>query len=196
MSQPVLYYSNRCAHSRTVLQTLDQMNKSALVQAVCIDTIPRQQLPPFLKSVPTLYNPETRDVYVGQQIYAYIAKPVGRREVPVTQTAPTGVAKGGAPPQQQMSAGGGDPMAWDLTTGGFTEPFSLWDAPGKFADDSQSRYTYLDGAALAGAPDMKPQNLQQRAAPGDVGGGSEDIQKRLQAMQQQREKEFTAVSRQ
>ena len=196
MSQPVLYYSNRCAHSRTVLQTLDQMNKSSLVNTVCIDNVPRQQLPPFLKSVPTLYSPETKDVYVGQQIYAYIAKPVSRREVPVSQTASSGASKGGAPPAQQMSAGGGDPMAWDLVSGGFTEPFSLWDAPDKFADNSQSRYTYRDGSIMGGAPDMKPQNLQQRAAPGDTGGGSEDIQKRLQQMQQQREKEFTGVSRQ
>jgi hypothetical protein len=39
---------------------------------------------------------------------------------------------------------------------------------------------------------MSPANLQQR----DDGGGSSDIQKRLQQLQQQRDKEFTGITRQ
>lgn len=54
MSQPTLFYSNRCAACRQVMQTLDTMQKSALVNAVCIDGMQRQQLPGFLKKVPTL----------------------------------------------------------------------------------------------------------------------------------------------
>lgn len=184
MSQPTLYYSNRCAHSRTVLQTLDQMNKTALVNTVCVDTVPRHQLPPFLKSVPTLYVPDTKDVYIGQQIYAYIAKPVtSRKEIPTT--APP-VASQGAP--QQRAPGGGDPEAWNVNPTGLTETYSMWDSPSQFADTSQYRFTFLEGAGPGG---MLPQNLQQRGE-SDTG----DIQKRLAAMQQQRDKEFTAVARQ
>ncbi len=69
MSQPTLLYSNRCTHARQILQTLDTLNKASLVNAVCVDTVPRHQLPPFLKSVPTLDNPETKDTIVGQAIY-------------------------------------------------------------------------------------------------------------------------------
>ena len=54
MSQPTLFYSNRCAYCRQVLQTMDTMQKSSLVNAVCIDGMQRHQLPPFLKKVPTL----------------------------------------------------------------------------------------------------------------------------------------------
>jgi hypothetical protein len=54
MSQPTLFYSNRCAACRQVMQTLDSMQKSALVNAVCIDGMQRHQLPGFLKKVPTL----------------------------------------------------------------------------------------------------------------------------------------------
>lgn len=191
MSQPTLFYSNRCTHSRQILQTLDTLNKASLVNAVCVDTVPRHQLPPFLKSVPTLYNPETKDTIVGQAIYGYIAKPVtARTERPVN--AGPGIASQGGP---GAAPGGGEPVAWGLGGGGLSDSFSFWDKPTQFAMDDQSQYTFLGGASTnpagPGGGSM-PQNLQQR----DSGGGSDDIQKRLAAMQQQREKEFTAVSRQ
>lgn len=117
-----------------------------------------------------------------------------RREVPTSgPSAPGGERRGGAPPTAQVPADGGDLEAWGGgAPSAFTESYSLWDTPTQFADRSQARYTYLDGGNLAGPPDMSPANLQQK----DDGGGSSDIQKRLQQLQQQRDKEFTAVSRQ
>lgn len=189
MSQPQLYYSNRCTHSRQVLQTLQTLNKAALVNTVCIDTVPRHQLPPFLKSVPTLYLPETKDVMVGQAIYAYIAKPVSRREVPVA-AAGQKIATQGAP---QAAAGGGVPDAWGFGGGGLTESFSDWNNPNQFSHGDQLQYTYLGGMG-ATQPPMEPKrttdptNIQQRAG--------DDIQSRLEQMRAQREKEFTGITRQ
>ena len=116
------------------------------------------------------------------------------REVPAAPSAPGGERRGGAPPSAQVPQGGGELEAWGGgAPSAFTESYSLWDTPDQFADRSQARYTYLDGGGnLAGPPDMSPQNVQQR----DDGGSSSDIQKRLQQLQQQRDKEFTAISRQ
>lgn len=191
MSQPQLYYSNRCTHSRQVLQTLQTLNKAALVNSICIDTVARSQLPPFLKSVPTLYLPETKDVLVGQAIYAYIAKPVSRREVPVAAAGQQIATQG---PPQAAASSSGVPDAWGFGSGGLTESFSDWNKPGQFAHSDQLQYTYISGintttqvedghaAATGGA------NIQQRA------GG--DIQSRLEQLRAQRDKEFTPVSRQ
>lgn len=189
-NQPQLYYSNRCTHSRQVLQTLQTLNKAALVNTTCIDNVPRHQLPPFLKSVPTLYLPETKDILVGQAIYAYIAKPVSRREVPVA-AAGQQIATQGPP---QAAAGGGEPSAWGFGGGGLTEAFSDWNKPTQFAHSDQLQYTYLGGMGATQAMEpqrasTEPKNIQQRA-------GGDDIQSRLEQMRAQRDKEFTPVSRQ
>lgn len=184
----MLFYSNRCTHSRTILQTLETMNKSSLVNAVCVDNVPRHQLPPFLKSVPTLYVPETKDILVGQAIYGYIAKPVSARQERPTGAAP-GIAKQG-PPQ-----GSGEPDAWGaLGGGGLTDAYSSWSNPSQFVDTDQRNYSFLGAvsAALGGADAPPTKNIQQRS--GD--GGKDDIQSRLEAMQQAREKEFTPIRRQ
>ena len=167
------------------------MNKSELVNSINVDNIPRHQLPSFLKSVPTLYVPDTKDVHVGQAIYAYIAKPVtARRELP-TAAGGVKVSTQGPP---QATAGGGDPGAWGFG-GGLTESYSMWDKPDQFTHGDQLNYTFLGdapgGMATAGGG-TTPQNIQQRKD----GAASDDIQKRLETMSLQREKEFTAVSRQ
>lgn len=70
MQQPMLFYSTRCTHSQSILRTLDAMQKTSLVKLVSIDGLQRAQLPPFLKSVPTLYLPDTKDTLIGQAIYS------------------------------------------------------------------------------------------------------------------------------
>ena len=186
MSQPQLYYSSRCPHSRQIMQTLQVMNKTELVNAINVDTIPRHQLPPFLKSVPTLYVPDTKDVHVGQAIYGYIAKPVtARRELP-SSAGGVKVASQGPP---QATSGGGDPGAWGFG-GGLTESYSMWDKPDQFSQSDQLRYTFLSGAPGGMASpggDTTPANIQQRK--------DDDSASRMEKMAEQRDKEFTAVSR-
>lgn len=189
MSQPQLFYSSRCPHSRQIMQTLQVMNKSELVKAINVDTMARHQLPAFLKSVPTLYVPDTKDVHVGQAIYGYIAKPVtARRELP----SGTGGAKVSTQGPPQASPGGGDPGAWGFGSGGLTESYSMWDKPEQFSQTDQLNYTFLSdapsGMASSGGG-TTPTNLQQRK-------DGDDVQKRMEQMALQRDKEFTAVSRQ
>lgn len=154
-----------------------------------IDGKQRSELPEFLKSVPTLYVPETKDVFKGQAIYSYISKPVAaRREIPTSQGAPQAAAGGAAP-----AAGGvGDFTAWSFGgSSGFTESYSDWNAPSKFAED-QLHYTFLGGATATPAP---PEPTTQSQSKTDNSPKNGDVASRMEALQKQRDSEFNGIAR-
>ena len=108
-NQPILFASSRCPNSAKILETLKALNKDTLCRIFYIDNYQRAQLPSFLKSVPTLYVPDSKDIYVGKDIYAYISKPVtARREVPVQQQSTSGGVTQGAP------TAGGEYSPWSF----------------------------------------------------------------------------------
>jgi hypothetical protein len=187
-NQPILFVSNRCPNSAKILETLKALHKDSLCRIVAIDSYQRNQLPSFLKSVPTLYIPDSKDVYVGKDIYAYISKPVtARREVPVQQTTPTGGAVGGAP------TAGGDYAAWSFEgKGSLSEGYSSWETPGKFMETDQLMYTFLGGAPAGAAPE--PQTKQ--SYDGDKQGRNGDLAARMEQMKKARESEFKGIARQ
>jgi len=80
MSQPYLFYSERCPHSKQIIETLKALNKSGLYKFVLVESLPRNQVPPFLKKVPTLYVPDSKEVIVGKDIFGYISKPTNSRK--------------------------------------------------------------------------------------------------------------------
>ncbi len=189
-NQPVLFVHTRDGPSQKILETLKQMNKDTLCRIVAIDTVQRASLPPFLKSVPTLYVPDSKDVYVGKDIYAYIAKPVtARREVPVQQTGGGGGLTQGAP-----SAGGFTPWSFE-GKGSLTESYSSWDAPGKFSQTDQLLYSFLDSATSALAPGPREPETKQ-SYEGQKAGRNDDISARMEQYKKMRETEFKGISRQ
>ena len=172
------------------MDTLNAMNKGSLCRIASIDGKQRHELPGFLKSVPTLYVPETKDVYIGKDIYAYIAKPVSaRREIPATATTPSGTAQAGAggPPAGQLEA-------WSFSgTGNLTESYSSWDNPGKFSTNDQLQYSYLGGTV---ATPVKPEPETKQSYDGDKQGRNDDINSRLEMLKKARETEFKGIARQ
>lgn len=184
-NQPILFVSSRCAHSKQIMDTLNAMNKASLCRVFNIDGKQRHELPGFLKSVPTLYVPETKDVYIGKDIYAYIAKPVAaRREIPTN--AP---AAGGGQTQQPP----GQLEAWSFAgSGSLTESYSSWDNPNKFSTD-QLQYSYL-GAPMATA--AKPEPETKQSYDGNKQGRNDDINSRLEQLKKARDSEFKGISRQ
>ena len=167
-----------------ILETLKALNKDTLCRIINIEGKQRAQLPDFLKSVPTLYVPESKDVYVGKDIYAYISKPVtARREVPVQQTSAGGAASGGAPGYAPWSFEG---------KGGMTDSYSSWAGSGIVMDTDQLKYTFLGGAPSPGAPE--PQTKQ--SYDGEKQGRNGDLAARLEQAQKARDAEFKGISRQ
>lgn len=192
-SQPYFFYSNKCANCSQVIETLKGLNKAGLYKFILVESLPRNQIPSFLKKVPTLYIPETKEVIVGKaEIFAQIAKPTNaRKELPTKQE----VASGGASEQIM-----GDISAWGFEgTGSLTEHYSDWNAPSSFSSVGGSMYTFLSDpvptgtSSAAGVPSsggVASENTIKSKT-----GSNDDIAIRMAAMEEQRKKEFGGVSR-
>ena len=190
MSQPYLFYSERCPHSKQIIETLKALNKSGLYKFVLIESLARNQVPPFLKKVPTLYVPDSKEVIVGKDIFGYISKPTNsRKELP---TKENGVPTGSAP-QGDISAWGFEGM------GKLSESFSSWDKPTSFTSEGNSLYTFLGQpmpttsssmAGKSGADATKSENTSKSKT-----GTNDDIASRLEALESQRKNEFSGISR-
>jgi hypothetical protein len=189
-SQPYLFYSERCPHSKQIIETLKGLNKSGLYKFILVESLPRNQIPSFLKKVPTLYIPDTKDVLIGQDIYGYIAKPTNaRKELPTKEA----VATGGV--SQQIA---GDISAWGFEgTGSLTETYSSWDSPAAFTSAGGSLYTFLDQpiTSVAGGDLPKSGGTNSENTIKTKTGSNDDVASRMAAMEEQRKKEFGTVDR-
>lgn len=194
MSQPYLFYSDNCANSRQIIETLKGLNKLDLYKFIKVETIPRNQLPSFLKKVPTLFIPNTKEVIVGKDIFGQIAKPTASRvELPVSGGSGAG-ANAGANAGAMQNTSTGNLSAWGFEgSGRLTESYSDWNNPASFANDGNTMYTFLDGgntfasAAGAGAPNV--------SAEAPVSAKQAETMARMKAMEQQRKTEFGGVQR-
>ena len=182
-NQPLLFVHSRDGNCTKILETLKQLNKDSLCRIVYIDNKQRHELPAFLKSVPTLYVPESKDLYVGKDIYSYIAKPVvSRREVPTS--APT---KSANPT--------GEYQAWSFSgSSSLTDSYSSWNTPTNFNSDDQLQYSFLNGSVSA--PPAKPEPETKQSFDGQKQGRNDDISSRLEQYKKVRETEFKGISRQ
>jgi hypothetical protein len=189
MAQPYLFYSERCPNSSQIIETLKALNKTSLYKFILVEGLARDKIPTFLKKVPTLYVPETKEVIIGKDIYGYIAKPTNaRKEHPVKDETGTGQPIG------------------ELTWWGFegndklSESYALWDSPTNFSREGGSMYTFIDSG-----PPLTPQttvNMPSGKAPDTKNtieksktGSNDDISARLEAMNNQRKSEYGGVQR-
>jgi len=184
-SQPYLFYSERCANSKQIIETLKALNKAGLYKFVLVESLPRDKIPSFLTKVPTLYIPDTKEVVVGKnEIFGFIAKPTNaRKELPTKEA----VATGGA--SQTI----GDISAWGFEgSSALTETYSSWDNPNSFVGAGGSMYTFLDQnvSMAGGAPEPKSENTVKNKS-----GTNDDVSARLAVMEEQRKKEFGEISR-
>jgi hypothetical protein len=191
MSQPYLFYSERCPNSKQVIETIKGLNKAGLYKFILVESLPRDKIPAFLKKVPTLYVPDTKEVIIGKDIYGFIAKPTNsRKEVPAKSDA------GVSAPNQF-----GELSAWGFEGQGMIgESYSLWDTPGQFVNqEGTSRYTFLDGSAGApspgGLPSSNAPTSKNTLDDKSKSSTNADIMSRMEKMTKQRESEFAGVAR-
>ena len=167
---PVLFYSERCANSKEVVQTIQALNKASLFRFVCVDTTPRHYIPPEIKSVPTVINPQTKELIVGKAaIFAKLSKPVdSRREIPQARAAPTG-------PQQ--------PEEWSFNeVRGLSTAYSSFD--NNTLPENQYRFSFIDGIRTSGQDAVLPD-----------GTVSADPSKMLEQIESVRNAEFKHTTR-
>jgi glutaredoxin-related protein len=185
MSQPYLFYSERCPHSKQIIETLKGLNKTGLYKFVLVESLARNQIPEFLKKVPTLYIPDTKDVLIGQQIFGYISKPTSSRSELPTKGA-DGVPTGAAPT--------GDISAWGFEgSGRLSESYSMWSSPTAFASDGNSLYTFI--GEMSRTSELARDATKSENTIKSKTGSNDDISSRLEALQSQRKNEFSGISR-
>ena len=184
MSQPYLFVHSKDQNCMKIVETLKQLNKDTLCRIVAIDGKQRHELPAFLKAVPTLYVPDTKDMYVGKDIYSYIAKPVtARREIPTATSTGAAAAASSAPKDYQ---------AWGFGGSGFTDSYSSWDTKSAVMGDDQLHYSFIGGSTAPGP--REPETKQ--SYDGAKQGRNDDIASRLEQYKKVRETEFKGISRQ
>ena len=184
MSQPYLFYSEKCPNCTQIIETLKGLNKSGLYKFILVESLPRNQIPGFLKKVPTLYVPDTKDVIVGKDIFGYIAKPTNsRKEIP---NAPA-IASGGA-----STAAPGEYSPWGFEgTDRLSDSYSSWDNPSQSTSQGGSMWTFLDAPMkTSSAPEPSSENTIKNKT-----GSNSDIAARMEQMTLQREKEFAGIQR-
>ena len=181
--QPYIFYSERCPHSKQIIETLKGLNKAGLYKFVLVESLARNQIPAFLKKVPTLYVPDTKEVLIGKDIFGYISKPTSaRKELP---TKENGVPTGSAPT--------GDISAWGFEgSGRLSESYSMWEAPNAFASDGNSMYTFIGGVQKT--PELAREPTSENTIKSKT-GSNDDVSSRLEALQNQRKNEFSGISR-
>lgn len=71
MSKPLLFYSNTCSHSKSLIDRVKKLNIMDTFLMICIESY-RHMLPPFVDRVPLIfdysqiYTDEAIDVYLNQ----------------------------------------------------------------------------------------------------------------------------------
>lgn len=71
MSKKTIYYSNKCQHSKELINVINKNGNRNNYSYVCVDNSP---VPPFIKSVPTLLISENNNnkILVGEEIFSTI----------------------------------------------------------------------------------------------------------------------------
>jgi hypothetical protein len=184
MSQPYLFYSEKCPNCKQIIETLKGLNKTGLYKFILVESLPRNQIPAFLKKVPTLYVPDTKDVIVGKDIFGYIAKPTNsRKEIPNSPAIASGGSSAAAP---------GEYSPWGFEgTDRLSDSYSYWDNPSQSTSQGGSMWTFLDAPiSTPAAPEPSSENTIKNKS-----GSNSDIAARMEQMTLQREKEFGGVQR-
>jgi hypothetical protein len=75
-----LYYSDKCRHSIKIINILQKMAISADFHLVNVHQVQRNQLPSWLKTVPTLHNKTANEIYLDNNLFNWISNYISSNE--------------------------------------------------------------------------------------------------------------------
>jgi hypothetical protein len=144
----VCFYSNKCSWSEAFLKELATSPYTSEFQFVCVDTTPRQQLPNWLKQVPTLLIKDDQEpIKTNSDVLNWLYE---RKLRDTTRN-------GSSPSHAQMPRGGADePEAWNVAEmgGKLSESYgNLVEGSGASVDNSSTKnfdFGFLHGNAAPG----------------------------------------------
>lgn len=170
----VLFYSNHCAHCKVLLQELRQTPLFNRVNLSCVDTLPRQNLPSFLKSVPTLVSSPPMQVITGDDVFRWFQQQMYEmkeqrqmEQMNVNQIVPQTT-------NNLNSAPSSEPSAWHMAEMGstFSDSYSMigtdCSAQGSGGNSITHSFAFLN------APSPNNNNFQQNVNQGSMKNSSTD----------------------
>ena len=121
----LLFYSNRCPHSRQFIEDSQKYGVSAF-HKICIDNTPRERIPNTVKSVPALVFAGSNQCLQSEQAFQWLRQQVQENQKRKQQQQQEGLAGNGQP---QQADNGGEPSAWQSTEMGstFSDTYSFLD---------------------------------------------------------------------
>ena len=146
----LLFYSNRCTHSRQFLQQLQSLpNLATSVHQVCIDTTPRERIPSTVRSVPTLIVAGNLNPLVGDAAFQWLHTERQRAQQQAAQQSQQQQAMGGGGGGGggAVAAVGGEPSAWQSTEMGasFSDTYSFLN--GGDVNNIPKNFAFVQGEA-------------------------------------------------
>ena len=120
----LLFYSNRCPHSKQFLTECQRHNIQAF-HKICIDNTPRERIPAIVTSVPALVFAGNNRCVQSEQAFQWLQQQVHEQQQRRQQQQQAGLAGNQAP----ENAGAGEPSAWQSTEMGdsFSDTYSFLD---------------------------------------------------------------------
>ena len=75
-----LFYSDKCPHSQKIITILNQAAISADFKLINVHQVQRNQLPKWLRTVPTLHNQTANEVYIDNNLFNWISNYINSNE--------------------------------------------------------------------------------------------------------------------
>ena len=183
----ICFYSNKCDWSEAFLKELANTPYKSDFQFVCVDTTPRNQLPTWLKQVPTLViRGDEEPIKTNSDVLNWLYE----RKMKDSQPKANEML-----PRAPMPASAMEPEAWNMAEmgGKLSETYSnLIDGTGASVENSSSKnfdFAFLNGGASPGertAHSIGDSNIRQE--PGRTKSKKEEMfDRQLESYQKNRD---------
>lgn len=200
----VLFYSNYCGHCKTLIQEIQQTPPiMQTINFVCVDTMPRQQIPNFLQNVPTLMLNSTTPPLVGERVFGWLQQQKQQLLQSHSQLQQQ------PPPQLQSQngqngmVGGGDEsiLAWHHSEmgSGWSNSYCLLgsdcSAEGTGGNDICGSFAYINSSMSQ--PQSQQSQSQQLPMPMSMSENSQmngEMQSRYSQLKMERDRLFSGPS--
>ena len=136
-ARPILFFSRHCSHCKHLLHDLQQAQVKN-IHMVCVDNTPRERIPSFVKSVPTLVLGPNVQPLVGDRTFEWLEQQIHATRGSVAPQASM---------QQANSGGGGGGGGGGATTGAADGPAG-WQCH-EMGNSLSDSYSFLDDATSA-----------------------------------------------
>ena len=124
----LLFYSNKCPHSRQFLEKCEQYGIQSM-HRICVDNTPRGRIPTVVKSVPALVFSGSNQSMQGDQAFQWLEQQIHQKQQKTQQRQQSQLSQSNSTGTVGNAQINGEPLAWQSTEMGssFSDTYSFID---------------------------------------------------------------------